>query len=65
MNCVKPTPDSIFGDIPGLDSRKAAELAADKKSGKASCLQSVANLYIGMCSKKKYLGLPEAFEASI
>ncbi len=33
MNCVKPTPDSIFGD-PDLDSRKAAELAADREKWK-------------------------------
>ncbi len=27
---VRPTPDSLFGDVPDLDSRKAAEIAKDK-----------------------------------
>ncbi len=29
MNCVRTTPDSLFGDVPDLDSRKAAEIAKD------------------------------------
>ncbi len=30
MNCVEPSPDSLFGDIPDLDSGKAAEIAKDR-----------------------------------
>ncbi len=32
---VAETPDSIFGDVPDLDSRKAAELAADREKWKS------------------------------
>ncbi len=35
MNCVWPTPDSLFGDVPDLYSRKAAEIAKDRENGKA------------------------------
>ncbi len=56
MNCVRPTLDSLFGDVPDLDSRKAAEIARTGKSGKALGLQSVANLFMGKCSKKKVSG---------
>ncbi len=35
MSCVKPTPDSIFGDVPDLDSRKAAELAVGREKWKS------------------------------
>ncbi len=31
MNCVRPTPDSLFGDVPDLDSGKAAEIAKDRE----------------------------------
>ncbi len=31
MNCVRPTPDSLFGDVPDLDSRKAAETVKDRE----------------------------------
>ncbi len=37
---------------PDLDSTKAAALGADRENGKSSGLQSVANLYMGICSKK-------------
>ncbi len=30
MNCIRPTPDSPFGDVPHLDSRKAVEFAANR-----------------------------------
>ncbi len=53
INCVKPTPDSLFGDIQELDSRKAVEIAADREKWKSSGLLSVADLFIGKCSKKK------------
>ncbi len=33
MNCVRPTSDSLFGDVPDLDSRKAAEIAKDWEKG--------------------------------
>ncbi len=53
MNCVRPTPDSLFGDAPDLDSRKAAEIAKGKGKGeKALGPQSVADLFMGKCSKK-------------
>ncbi len=35
INCVKPTPDSLFGDVPELDSRNAAELAVDRDKWKS------------------------------
>ncbi len=35
MNCVRPTPDSLFGDVPDLDSRKAAEIAKDREKWKS------------------------------
>ncbi len=47
MNCVKPSPESSFGDVPDLDSRKAAELAESREKWKCSGLQSVANLFTG------------------
>ncbi len=31
MNCVRPTTDSIFGDVPDLDSRTEAEIAKDRE----------------------------------
>ncbi len=34
IDCVKPTPDSIFGDVPDLLSREAAELAAEREKWK-------------------------------
>ncbi len=44
MNCVRPTPaDSLFGDVPDLDSRKAAEIAKDREKWKS---------LMGRCSKK-------------
>ncbi len=44
MNCVRPTPDSLFGDIPDLDSRKAAEIAKDRdKAFKALLTSSWGN----------------------
>ncbi len=53
MNCVKPTPDSLFGDVPDLDSGKAAEIAKDREKWKSFGLQSVANLFMGKCNKIK------------
>ncbi len=35
MNCVKPTTDSLFGDVPDLDSGKAAEIAKDREEWKS------------------------------
>ncbi len=35
MNCVRPTPDSLFGDVLDLDSRKAAEIAKDREKWKS------------------------------
>ncbi len=35
MNCVRPTPDSLFGDVPDRDSRKAAEIAKDREKWKS------------------------------
>ncbi len=34
MNYVKPTLDSLFGDVPDLDGRKAVELTADREEWK-------------------------------
>ncbi len=34
MNSVRPTPNSLFGDFPDLDSRKAAEIAKDREKWK-------------------------------
>ncbi len=31
MKCVRPTPDSFFGDVPDLYSGKAAEITKDRK----------------------------------
>ncbi len=31
LNCVRPTPDSLVGDVPNLYFRKAAKLAIDRK----------------------------------
>ncbi len=50
--CVRPTWDSLFGDVPDLDSGKAAEIARDSERGKALVLQSVGNFFMGKCSKK-------------
>ncbi len=35
MNCVRPTLDSLFGDVPDLDSRKAADMAKNKEKWKS------------------------------
>ncbi len=35
MNCDKPTPGSLFGDVPDLDSGKAAEIAKDWEKWKS------------------------------
>ncbi len=50
---VISTPDSIFGDVPDLDSRNAGELVADREKWKRLRPQTIANLYMGICSKKK------------
>ncbi len=34
MNCVRPTTDSLFGDVPDLDSTKAAEIAKHREKWK-------------------------------
>ncbi len=31
----RPTPDSLFGDVPDLGSRKAAEIAKDREKWKS------------------------------
>ncbi len=54
MNCVRPAPDSLFGDVPDLDSKTAADITKDREKRKASGLQSVANHFMGNCSKTKY-----------
>ncbi len=35
MNCVRTTPDSLFGGVPDIDSRKAAEIAKDREKWKS------------------------------
>ncbi len=35
MNCVRPSPDSLFGDAPELDSRKEAEISKDRENWKS------------------------------
>ncbi len=45
------SPDSLFGDVPELDSRKAAEIAEDREKCEASGLQSGANLFRGNAVK--------------
>ncbi len=35
MNCVRPTPDSLFGDVPDRDSRNADEIADDREKWKS------------------------------
>ncbi len=35
MNRVKPTPGSLFGDVPDLDSGKEAEIANDREKWKS------------------------------
>ncbi len=35
MNCVRPTPDSLFDDVPDLDSRKTGEIAKDMEKWKS------------------------------
>ncbi len=56
LNRVSPRrhrhPDSLFGDVPDVDRRKAAEIAKDSEKWEASGLQTVANLFRGKCSKK-------------
>ncbi len=52
MNCVRPTLDSLFGDVPDLDSRKAAEIARTGKSGKALGLQALLTSSWGNAVKK-------------
>ncbi len=34
MKCVRPNPDSLFGDVPDLDRRKAAEIAKERENWK-------------------------------
>ncbi len=51
MNYVRPTPDSLFGDVPDRASRKAAEMAQDRENWKSRRLQSVTNLFMWKCSK--------------
>ncbi len=36
MNCVRPTPDSLFGDTPDRDNRKASEITTDREKWKKS-----------------------------
>ncbi len=47
MNCVRPTPDSLFGDVPDLDGRNAAEIAKEREKWKSPGLRSVADLFMG------------------
>ncbi len=35
MNCVRPTLDSLFGDVTDLDSTKAAEIAKGREKWKS------------------------------
>ncbi len=49
LECDKPTPDSLFGDVPDPDNIKAVELATSEKSEKDLGLQSVANLFMMKC----------------
>ncbi len=35
MNYVRATPDSLFGDVPDLDSGKAAEIVKDGEKWKS------------------------------
>ncbi len=35
MNCARPTPDSLFGDVPDLDSKKAPEIAMEREKLKS------------------------------
>ncbi len=35
MNFVRPTPDSLFGDVPDLDSRKASEIPKGREKWKS------------------------------
>ncbi len=34
MNYVRATPDSLFGDVPDVDNRKAAEIAKGREEWK-------------------------------
>ncbi len=52
LNCIWRTLDSLFGDVPDQDGRKAAEIAAVWEKWKSSGLQSVANLFMGKCCEK-------------
>ncbi len=55
VNCKEmefTTPDSIFGDVPDLDSRKEAEIGKDREKWNSLRPQSVSNLFMGKCRKK-------------
>ncbi len=45
LNCVRSTPDSLFGNVPDLDLEKATEIAYDRDKWKAMEHHGSANLY--------------------
>ncbi len=63
MHCVRPTPDSLFDDVPDLYSRKAIELTADREKWKHLRPQNVVNLFMGKCSKMSYHGINQRTKA--
>ncbi len=54
LSCVRPTPDSRSGDVPGLDSKKASEIAMAEKRGNAVGLHCIANLLKGNCCNRTF-----------
>ncbi len=53
LNGARPPLDSLFGDVPDLGIREAAEILQQlaEKNGKASGLQSAAKLFERKCRK--------------
>ncbi len=51
MNCVRPTPDLLFGDAPDLDRRKAADIA--RKVEKPQAFKALLTSSWGNAVKKK------------
>ncbi len=56
MNCVRPTLESLFGDVPDVDSRKAAEIAKDREKRKSFSPSSQPTLGVSQskCGSGKF-----------
>ncbi len=53
LNCVQPTKELLYGDIPDLDVRRAIEIAQGRESGRKLDLRNVANLSMRTLQIKK------------